>query len=185
MALADDLAAILKERLLTLPGDGHIELREKRRGKEDMRVRIVGATVAVAVRLEMVGHVPGLKDGAPGRRICDYALLAESGDDIQAILIELKSTRSDEEGPREQLRRSLPVLEYLRSACDVKCGTGTTRRLSVGYALVFERENARTLRKQRVRSGAPATERYRNITVRTFVGNAVPFPSLMPAVTSA
>ncbi|MCE2513673.1 MAG: hypothetical protein J4F37_01440 [Acidobacteria bacterium] len=152
----------------------------------DMRVRIVGATVAVTqVHLEMVGHVPGLKEGAAARKICDYALLAESGDGIQAILIELKSTRSDEEEPREQLRRSLPVLDSLRSACDVERGTGTTRRMSVGYALVFERENARTLRKQRVRGAAPATERYRDITVRTFVGNAVPFPSLMPAVTSA
>ena len=186
MALADDLAAILKEPLLKGPVDGSIELREKRRGMPDMRVRIIGATIAVTrIHLEKVGHVPGLRDGAPGRKICDYALLAESGDGIHATLIELKSTRNDEEEPREQLRRSLPVLEYLRSACDVERGTDGTRKMSVEYALVFEKEQARTLSMQRVRREAPVTERYRNITVRTFVGNAVPFPSLMPAVTSA
>ena len=120
----------------------------------DMRVRIIGATVAVTrIHLEKVGHVSGLRDGAPGRKICDYALLAESGDGIHATLIELKSARNDEEEPREQLRRSLPVLEYLRSACDVERGTDGTRKMSVEYALVFEKEKARTLSMQRRAEG--------------------------------
>ena len=153
----------------------------------DMRVRIVGVSATVTqIRLERVSRVPGMKDGVQGRRICDYALLEESDDRIYAVLIELKTTRNREDDrPKEQLRRSLPILEYLRSACDVERGTAATRTMSVGYVIVFERENAQAPDKQRVRPNDSATERYENITISTFVGNTIPFPWLMATLPAA
>ncbi|MCY4121460.1 MAG: hypothetical protein OXG72_11135 [Acidobacteria bacterium] len=177
MALADDLAAILQERFLDLLRNEELELTD---GQSGMRVHVVEVSAAVAaVRLERVGHLPGLKERVPARRICDYALLAESDDTIHAVLVELKATYTQEEGPMEQLRRSLPVLECIRSACDVERGTGVSRAVSVGYVLVFEKEAARALDKRTLKPVRPAARSYKDITVNTFVGTAIPFPSLM------
>lgn len=187
MALTDDLTTILRREHLKCPRDGSVELREKYRGRPDMRVQVVGVSVPVAqVRVEKVGHLPGLQEGVRGlRQICDYALLAEANGEIHAVLIELKPSRNNDDEPREQLRRSLPVLEYLRSACDVERGTGMTRKMSVGYVLIFQRENPVALDKQTVRTEALTTEQYRNIAVSTFVGTTIPFPWLMATLPSA
>ena len=70
MALADDLAAILQERFLDLHRNEELELTD---GQSGMRVHVVEVSAAVAaVRLERVGHLPGLKERVPARRICDY-----------------------------------------------------------------------------------------------------------------
>lgn len=90
MALANDLAAILQDRFLKLRRNEKFELMDER---SKMRVQIVGVSAAVAqIRLEKVGHVPGLKGGVKGQKICDYALLAESDDTIHAGT--LRSARS-------------------------------------------------------------------------------------------
>ena len=99
-----------------------IELREKKR-EVDMRVKVVGLPAGfIAIRIEKVGHTSKISDGS-WKQICDYLLVVESGDRTHAVFVELKKTKTEEEKPREQLRRSLPLLEYLRSVWEIESRT--------------------------------------------------------------
>ena len=146
-----------------------------------MRVKVVGLPAEfTAIQMERVGHAPGLGDGR-FIRICDYLLVAESGTNTQVIFVELKKTKSNGEKPREQLRRSLPLLEYLRSVCEVEHRTTFDRSdISTHYCIVFERYNQK-LDKQPVRS-EPArrvwNEEYKDIRVRVCVGTPVSLATL-------
>lgn len=179
MALASALATVLKPQVVTtFAEDGHVELREK---KADMRVTVVGLPASgAAVRVENVGHLSKLRD--PCRRVCDYLLVLETNGDTSVLFIELKKTQTPSDRPREQLRRSLPILKYLLSVCEVERGT-TVKSVSVRYAIVFERVSEK-LDKQRIRAD-PKTrlsqEKYRGITVRTFTGTRVSLATLMGA----
>ena len=180
MALASALAGILKPAaLVTTPAetDG-VELREV---KADMRVKVVGLPAEfTAIRMERVGHSPRLGDGR-FIRICDYLLVAESETNTQAVFVELKKTKSNGEKPREQLRRSLPLLEYLRSVCEVEHRTTFDRSdISTHYCIVFERNSLR-LDKQPVRtepSRRIQDEEYKDIRVRVCVGTPVSLATL-------
>ena len=110
MDLVRQLAAILKEDLLEPTEEsGGISLWER---SARMRVEIVGLPWPRAVvRIERTGHLPGLRNG-PWKRICDYLLIFEIGNDVHAVFVELKKTSTNEQRPKEQLRRSLPILEY-------------------------------------------------------------------------
>ena len=73
-----------------------------------------------AIRVEKVNHLPGVQEGR-FRKICDYLLVAQIDGQIHAVFIEMKATlREKEREPKEQLVRSLPVLEYLKSVCRVE-----------------------------------------------------------------
>ena len=123
-----------------------MELREK---KADMRVTLVGLpATGAAVRVENVGHLSKLRD--PCKRVCDYLLVLEANGDTSVLFIELKKTQTPSDRPREQLRRSLPILKYLLSVCEVERGT-TLKSVSVRYAIVFERVSEK-LDKQRIRA---------------------------------
>ena len=146
-----------------------------------MRVTVVGVPASVAaIRLERVGHASKL--GHPYKKICDYLLVIEHEHSTHALFVELKKTWTTNLKPREQLRRSLPILEYLCSVCEVEHGTIERRaRMSVTYAIVFERFNER-LDKQRVRADPKARvsrEEYEGIAVRTFVGTRVSVRTLI------
>ena len=182
MALADQLAAILKKNLLKLEGEGgSIYLREKRAGM-CVEVPPLPAPVA-AIRIEGVGHLPGLREGRSWTRICGYLLVFETGNVSHAVFVELKKTWSDKPKPREQLRRSLPILEYLRSACRIEHGSASIESpVTVSYLLICERGSMR-LDKQPVRAGPAAgtrKETYENITIRTFIGTSLPPAALTP-----
>ncbi len=85
------------------------------------------------------------------------------------MFVELKETLRDHDDAREQLRRSLPILEYLRSMCGV--GDLVKPDVSVRYVILASRD-AKRLDKQRTRvipSEAIRVERYRGIDVRSFV----------------
>ena len=181
MPLADGLKSILKPEVVvrTTGGDGG-ELREKT-PEVDMRVKVVGLPAAfVAIRLRRGDYAPNVCNG-PWRQICDYLLVVESDGRTHAVFVELKTTQSEKEKPREQLRRSLPLLEYLLSVWEVESGTSLQNRLSVHYSILFEQTSPR-LAKQSVRvkpiaKGPP--EEYKGITIRTFVGTSVPLTTLM------
>ena len=146
-----------------------------------MRVKVVGLPAEfTAIQMERVGHAPGLGDGR-FIRICDYLLVAESDTNTQAVFIELKKTATTDKQPREQLRRSLPLLEYLRSVCEVEHRTTFDRSdISTHYCIVFERNSLR-LDKQPVRT-EPARriqdEEYKDIRVRVCVGTPVSLATL-------
>ena len=175
MDLVDQLAALLKEDLLEPAEEGgSVSLREK---KAKMQVEIVGAPRRKAVvRIERTGHLPGLRDG-PWKRICDYLLIFEIENDVHAVFVELKKTSTNEQRPKEQLRRSLPILEYLRTACRIEHGSALKEPpVTVSYLMICERGGMR-LDKQPVRSDPAARmyeETYENITIGTFIGTSVP-----------
>lgn len=186
MALAPQLAAILKEDvlenvLLDPEGEGgSIHLREE---SAEMCVKIAPLPAPMAViRIEGVGHLRGLRDG-PWKRICDYLLVFETGNASHAVFVELKKTSTDEQKPREQLRRSLPILEYLRSACRIEHGSASSESpVTVSYLMICEKRSMR-LDKQPVRA-EPAVrtreETYEDITIRTFIGTLQPLAALAP-----
>lgn len=182
MPLAAGLRGIVNpDVVLPLTGNDGIELQETAR-EVDMRVRIVGLpTVFIAIRLESGDYLPNISNGS-WRQICDYLIVVESGDRTHAVFVELKKTQSKKERPREQLRRSLPLLEYLRSMWEIESGsTLDERRLSVHYSILFEQTSPK-LAKQSV-NVKPTTrmlpEEYKGITIRTFVGTPVPLATLI------
>lgn len=180
MDLAPQLTAILKENLLEPEREGSsIYLRERSAG---MRVKIAPLPAPMAViRIDRAGHLPGLRDG-PWKRICDYLLVFETGNASHAVFVELKKTSTGEQRPKEQLRRSLPILEYLLSACRIEHGSASSESpVTVSYLMVCERGSMR-LDKQPVRAdpaGRIREETYENVTIRTFIGASVPLAALV------
>lgn len=83
--------------------------------------------------------------------------------------------------PRDQLRRSLPLLEYLRSVCGIEY----ERRLGeygiqMHYWIIFAKRT-RTLDRQPVHvdpARRPRIEEYKGITIRTVVGKSFPLTTL-------
>ena len=182
MALAHQLAAILEENLLKEEGrGGSISLQEE---SAEMCVKVPPLPApGAARRIEGVGHLPGLREGRSWTRICDYLLVFETGKASHAVFVELKKTWTDDQRPKEQLRRSLPILEYLRSACRIEHGSASIESsVTVSYLLICERGSMR-LDKQPVRAGPAAGTRkqtYENITIRTFIGTSLPLAALTP-----
>ena len=81
----------------------------------------------------------------------------------------------------EQLRKSLPLLDYLCSVCSIHYSLKSYKSVDARYLLIGENDDMR-LNKQPVRPGRPlSTESYKNITVNLFVGPRVRFDSLRRA----
>ena len=184
MGLAAELKGVLKRDVLAPAEDGGVDLRDKQSG---MTVRILtppGPARLAAIHAERVGHSGKLRDRGSKhagrlRRICDYLLVIESDDTTHVIFVELKETWSEEEKPRDQLRRSLPLLDYLRSVCEIEYGP-SEHGISMHYWIIFGKRT-RKLNRQPVNVD-PAhmrrVEEYNGITIRTFFGTSVPLTTL-------
>ncbi len=140
VALNVNVESHLNEKVIeALEDNGNcVTLREK---SANMRVKVVGLSESVtAIRLgstaRRLSHIGYLKDGTR-KKICDYLLLGKIGGEEHAIFIELKKNLGSSGNPEEQLLRSLPLLEYLLSVCDVEKGRKATRP-RICYALVFD-----------------------------------------------
>lgn len=181
MPMAVGLRNILEPRVVVQATDPHsVELREKKRDV-NMRVKVFGLPAAfIAIRTERIGHASKVNDGS-WKQICDYLLVTESGDRTHAVFVELKKTQTEEEKPREQLRRSLPLLAYLRSLWEIESETQLGEQgVLMHYSILFERASTR-LAKQPVRADPtrPASEEeYKGLTIKTFIGTSVPLASL-------
>ena len=97
-------------------------------------------------------------------------LIYQAEDKHHAVFIELKTSLVDEEFGKKQLKRSLPVLDYLCSVCKIESGV-EEKILSVKYVLIAEKGSDR-LDKQpvRVNPSQPIEERDDEILVRILVG---------------
>ena len=177
MPLTAGLRDILEPDVVSLVAeDNSIELRES---PANMRVKITGLPgTSIVIRTERVGHASKLRDGF-WKQICDYLLVVELGDRTHAVFFELKKTQkqTQERKPKEQLRRSLPLLNYLRSVWEIESGAPLDKPgMSVHYWILFEQINPK-LPKQSVKAD-PArrtgVEEYNGITIRTFIGTRVP-----------
>lgn len=157
--------------------EGEITLRER---KAKMKVTITGVSSTITtIRLNnRTGHLSALaSDGSGGwNQICDYLLIDDLGDKCHVILVELKKTLDGSYKAFEQLRRSLPMADYLLSVCGVELRTSWPR--TVSYVLIAEKQVAekRTNRldKQPVRPRPELRDRgsydYHGIEVSVFVG---------------
>ena len=179
MSLTAGLRDVLTpDAVLPATNDDSIELREKRAA---MRVEIVGLPETfIVIRIEHVGHASKISNG-PWRQICDYLLVVDLDGRTHAVFLELKKTQTWEEKPREQLRRSLPLLEYLRSVCEIESGIPwDEHRMSVHYSILFERTSLK-LAKQSVKAHPIRRvneEQYDGITIKTIVGPRVDLATL-------
>lgn len=180
VSLSSALAQLLEENALVAPSsNGSIVLVERSAG---MRVEIPDPPESlVTINVSKLSHSSMLKYGEC-KKICDYLLVGEHEGNVYACLVELKRTLTGEREGREQLRRSLPLFDYLRSVCRVHFGiTDWPDREIVRYNLVAERQNIR-LDKQGVRRSPndwPKVEQYENIEVRKFVGTRIAISKLL------
>ena len=183
MTLGRRLKEVLAQSVLEPEKGDSIILRERRRDSR-MRITVSIASIPVtAIRLSKSSHLSILKDG-PWKRVCDYLLLYV-GDGIEyAVFVELKKTLSNDNRPKEQLRRSLPFLEYLHSVCDIEYGNETAHsNMRIRYFRIGERFSPR-FDKQFVKVGPDRIlkrEEYENITINTLVGPRVSLATLSRA----
>ena len=181
MAMSVHLKEILDAKALTpQPTNEGIRLREK----GVMEVQVVNPpSNLTAVAMKKLGRLSGMKDGE-WTQVCDYLLVYPQKGKDHAIFVELKKTLHEDKGKAmEQLRRSLPFLEYLRSVCEIHFGSeSVSRRIPVQYLLIGERMRPTLDKKQSVNPD-PARrlekQDYENIAVTTFVGSIVRFDLLV------
>lgn len=152
--------------------EGEITLRER---QANMKITITGVSSTITtIRLNRTGHLSALaSDGSGGwNRICDYLLIDDLGDECRVILVELKKTLQDRNKAFEQLRRSLPMADYLLSVCGVELRASWSRIVS--YVLIAEKK-ANRFDKQPVRHRPEPRkpESYDGIEVSVFVGTTV------------
>lgn len=183
MPLAAGLRKVLEPEVVEPARDlDAVELWEKKR-EVDMRVRVVGLPAeSLAIRTDRIGHVSKIRGGSR-TQMCDYLIVAECDGRTCALFVELKKTqKTGDNKPREQLRRSLPILEYLRSVWEIDSETFVGKHgVSVHYSILFERTSPK-LAKQPVKadpSRMVETEQYKGLTIRTFVGTSVPLAMLI------
>ena len=175
--LASHLKNILADKALVFPrSDGSTILREK--NVMELEVADIPSDITI-INMRRIGSLPGVKDGE-WKQVCDFLLLFEEEGEDYAIFVELKKTLNveDKKGT-EQLRRSLPFLEYLRSVCEIHYGVESSKlRKIVGYCLVGN-QNSQRLDKQHVKVGRPLpSEKYKGISVDMFVGERIRFSNL-------
>ena len=181
MSMSVHLKEILDAKALRpQPASDGIRLRDKSK----MEVEVVNPPPDLtAVAMEKLGRLSGMKDGE-WTQVCDYLLVYPQKDKDHAIFVELKKTLREDRGKAmEQLRRSLPFLEYLRSVCEIHFGSEpVSRRIAVRYLLIGERMRPRFDKKQSVNPDPAKNlekQEYRNIAVTTFVGSRVRFDLLV------
>ena len=173
---------VLDEKVLaTAPNTSkEITLREKNKNQPDMKVVVSGAPSPLTTIqfTKKFGHLSVLKTG-DWNKICDYLLIYQNEEAFHAMFIELKKTLGGGRHPKEQLRRSRPLLEYLLAVCRIESGAEIPSP-RMRYVLIGERINER-LDKQPVKrtpSGKIGEESYEEINIKKFLGPKLAFADL-------
>lgn len=168
VSLSDCLQKILKGNVLENVASGNNGVKLKEPGAK-MSVQITDIPPLItAIRLRKVSHLSCLKDGKL-KQICDYLLITQINGNDYALFVELKKTLTEENKPKEQLRRSLPLLDYLLSVCRVECGNAP--KVLIKYAIIAEKFSERLdKQKTRVTPSKPVSkEKYKAINVLKFI----------------
>lgn len=181
MSLISALASVLNDDVLKAPSaDGSLILEER---EACMKIDVFNSPISTAsISFGRFNHLSVIRGSRlTGRlRKCDYLLIFEKNGKVTAVFIELKKTLKDD--AREQLRRSLPFLDYLCSVCEVDCEAEFRKSVtSINYYIIAKRFEDR-LDKQRVRVDPQhriETESYKDITVNSFVGSSISHAALV------
>lgn len=167
------LKSILAENaLISYEPSSEVVLKEQ---VTELAVTQMPPDVAV-VRMDVVGHLPGVGRGVL-KWICDFLLVRSSNGADQAIFVELKETLRENKRGMEQLRRSLPILKYLVSACQIHSDERKKNRRTPGvrYYLIGMK-NSRKLDKQPVKPRRQVQRvNYKDIDVHTYLGGRISF----------
>ena len=176
LLLAENLRTILTPKVLVAPDSNNRTFLEE---KNEMEVEVIQVPKeAVTTDLRKIGSLSGVGDGQ-WKQICDYLMVCSNGDKSIAIFIELKKTLKNDNKPQEQLRRSLPLLNYLHSICRIEFNTTKSKALIVRYFLIGERLSSR-FDKQRIKPDLKVQkEHYKNIEIYWFLGKRISFDKLI------
>jgi len=178
MTLIECLEKVLDSKVLLAPSlneGGSIVLRET---QANMKVQIMGIPPTVkAIHIGKINHLPLMKKaGKSWNLICDYLLIFHLNLKYYAVFIELKKSMPMNTQPKEQLRRSLPVLDYLLSVCKIECKTKS--KPLVRYALIAEKISKR-MSKQGVKAKPCKRESYESVNIKTCIGKIISVSKLI------
>lgn len=147
-----------------------------------MAVTVVGdSTELVGVRMSTDSRRIGLLRNVRGKwnLICDYMLFGMVDSTWYAVLVEMKKTATHSSRPREQLRWSLPVLDYIRQTCELEFECAIVRP-KVSYAILSEQLHQHF--DKRIIRGTYSPfepESWKGISIRSFVGHRIQFRDLI------
>lgn len=185
MLCASKLKRVLVGDAIVVPsvdrGDEFV-LREVDAGRTIMAVTVVGDSAElIGIRMSTDSRRIGLLRNVRGKwnLIFDYILFGMVGSTWHAVLVEMKKTATESTHPREQLRWSLPVLDYIRQTCELEFEQAIIRP-KVSYAILSEKLHERV--DKRIIRGAYVPfdpESWKGITIRSFVGTRVRFRDLI------
>ena len=162
---------IMDDKARVPVSNGEVRLRE--RNVMDVVLAEIPAGVMV-INMRRIGSLSGIREGA-WKKACDYLLIRRSEGGNEAVFVELKKNLADPRG-KEQLLRSLPYLDYIRSLCRIEYGAiSSPKRVLVRYVLIGKRTSP-GLAKQGVTAGPVfSSEPYEGITIQRFVGSRLRF----------
>lgn len=177
-SLAKCARKVLKLKTQVPINQGVVLLKEK----DVMEVKVIAVPADVTViKVEQIGSLSGVRGQFRSR--CDFLILFQIDGTDAAVFVELKKTIAGGMSKGlEQLRRSPPYLEYLRTLCSIyfERRAEPLRRVDVGYVLIG-RSMTPQLEMRRVSDPQVLEEKsHQGIVVRLFVGERIRFDRLRP-----
>ena len=171
-SLATRVRKVLKPKAIVSINENSVRLKEP--GVMEVKLMSLPGDVTV-INVEKIGELSGVHGQFRSR--CDYLVLFRKADTDTAVFVELKKTLEEGSKGLEQLRRSPPYLDYLRTICSIHFDGDAepSHRVEISYLLVGERVTE-LLAMRRVSD--PQTlpdEEHRGITVRRVIGNRLHF----------
>lgn len=183
MTWKDRLKCIITEDALLSVSDGEestLVLCEE----NVMKVHVTDAhqTDLVAIRMKSgSSRLNLLKPEQKGRwnLVCDYILFGYVGGIGHVVLIEMKKKVGPDRHWKEQLRWSLPVVDYLRQICELKFEESIASP-KISYALLYKEVNSR-LDKGLMKSatGLLKREEWKSIIIKTYKQHRLRFRDLV------
>ncbi len=174
-AFAQRVQGVLEKKAKVPVAQGVAVLKGKGSDGRVSKTRLRGLPdEATVIAVERLGSLSGVAQSY--QKSCDYLVLYQEDDGDAAVFVELKETARDQSKGLEQLYRSAPFLEFLRSICALEW----EEEMLVGceWVLLSKRVDSR-LAKQRVSDphGLPSEE-HKGISVRRLLGDEIAFRRL-------
>ena len=185
MICAAKLKRVLSNDAVIVPwddGKGELVLQEGKGKEVVMSVTVVGdSTEMIAIPMSTASRRIGLLRDVSGKwnLSCDYSLLGKVDAIWYAVFVELKKTFRPDSRPKEQLRWSLPILDYIRQTCELELRRPIIRP-RVNYVLLFEQLHPLIDKQPTKGLHRPMDpEEWRGIIIRKFIGSRFRFRDLV------
>lgn len=178
-----------KDRLKRIIAEGKILSVNKNeenalvlRENDVMAVSIIDAHEADLVAIQMEsgsGQLSLLKQGGGWSLVCDYILFGHVDGVWHVVLIEMKRKFRHDSHKKEQLRRSLPVVDYLRQICELEFEVSITSP-RISYALLYDQISPR-LDKDLMKpaTGLLEREEWKSIIIKSYKRDRLRFRDLV------